>query len=57
MNFMEIGRYKANADARCSFVILFSGLVILGNKKTKLNHFKLKSFIDWFTFTEVKEFK
>ena len=53
MNFIRIGRCKANVNAGSQFCNFVGSINKL---KTILNHFHLKSYVDWFNFTKVRTF-
>ena len=53
INFLQIRRYKANDDSRSQFCHFVDNA---SKQKTRLNHFRLKSFVDWFSFTKRREF-
>ena len=55
MTFVQIGGYKINSDARRSQFCHFVGNI--SKSKTRLNHFQLKSFVDWLNFAKFRKIK
>ena len=57
MNFIQIERHKANADARSQFCHFVFQVDNFSKYQTKLNHSLLKSFADCHNFTEIRKIK